>query len=375
MVRLPDYILNKEEKMIPRERVLKALSHGQPDRVPWVENGIDEPLQIRLMGGTDFTPGDLCRKLGLDGFGATFPLEGGFENPSPQSDAEKAVYSYYYPQKVNFDFFNTYFTETADPDLGRCFLTTRLLDSEESLSLFKSMMPDPDHPSRYERVEHWIKKYSEDYAVFARLDLGTGATIQSMGLENFSYALMDNPKLIHKIHEKFSEWAIRTISHLNRSSFDFLWIMDDLAWNKGPFMSPKVFREFCLPHMKEVAKTIKKPWVFHSDGNISPLLEDLLTLDMDALHPIQPDAMDITEVKQKFGEKLCLVGNIDLHYTLTRGTPEDVTIEVEKRIRDAGKDGSYIISSAMTLADYCKPENVLAMADAVKSYGEYPIAE
>jgi uroporphyrinogen decarboxylase len=360
-------------EMKPRERVLIALNHGQPDRVPWVENGIDEPLQVRLMGGTDFNPGDLCRKLGLDGFGATYPIDGGFETPPHNHDLEAAVVSYYYPDNVTFDFFNTYLTETADPDLGRYFLTKRLLTTEDSLSLFKTLIPDPDHPSRYERVEHWIQKYREDFAVFARLDLGTGATLQSMGLENFSYALKDNPQLIHRIHEKFSDWAIRTISHLNESSFDFFWVMDDLAWNKGPFMSPKVFREFFLPYMKDVAKTIKKPWVFHSDGNISPILDDLIELDMNAIHPIQPDVMDIAKVKEKYGEKLCLVGNVDLHYTLTRGTTDDVTSEVGERIRTAGKNGGYIISSAMTLADYCKPENVLAMADAIRDYGEYPI--
>ena len=301
------------------------------------------------------------------------PLHGGFETVEPNED-EKPFAAYYYPEYVNFDFFNTYLTESEDPDMGRAFLTSRLLESEKSLPLLDTMLPDPDHPGRYERVEHWLKLYSEDYATFARLDLGSGAVIQSMGLENFSYALADNPNLIHKIHEKFSEWAIRTIAHLNKSSFDFLWIMDDLAWNKGPFMSPKVFREYFLPHMKGVATTIEKPWVFHSDGNISPILEDLIELEMDALHPIQPDVMDIGEVKKKYGDKVCLIGNIDLHYTLTRGSTAEVEAEVKERILTAGLNGGYIISSAMTLADYCKPENVVAMAKAIQEYGGYPLS-
>jgi uroporphyrinogen decarboxylase len=249
-----------------------------------------------------------------------------------------------------------------------------LIDSEASLPLLDTMLPDPDHPGRYERVESWLKTYREDFATFARLDLGSGAVLQSMGLENFSYLLADNPKLIHQVHEKFSEWAMRTIAHLNKSSFDFLWIMDDLAYNKGPFMSPRVFREFFLPHMKEVAATIKKPWVFHSDGNISPILDDLMELEMDALHPIQPDVMDIGEIKKKYGDRVCIIGNIDLHYTLTRGTPEEVEAEVRERIQTAGPDGGYIISSAMTLADYCKPENVFAMSRAVQEFGAYPLS-
>lgn len=359
-------------QMTSRERVLAALRLEEPDRVPWVDNGIDDPLQIQIMGGTDYSPGDLCRKLGLDGFGATFPIDGGFD-PVAIPEDEAPFASYYYPEKLNFDFFNTYLTETEDPDMGRAFLTTRLIESEESLPLLDTMLPDPDHPSRYDRVAHWLSQYREDYATFARLDLGSGAVLQSMGLEYFSYTLADNPKLIHKIHEKFSAWAIQTIAHLNDSLFDFLWIMDDLAWNKGPFMSPKVFREFFLPHMKEVAKTIKKPWVFHSDGNISPILDDLMELEMDALHPIQPDVMDIGEIKKKYGDRLCIIGNIDLHYTLTRGSPEEVDSEVKERILTAGPGGGYIISSAMTLADYCKTENVYAMSKAIQDYGTYPL--
>lgn len=138
-------------------------------------------------------------------------------------------------------------------------------------------------------------------------------------------------------------------------------------------MSPKVFREFFLPHMKEVAKTIKKPWVFHSDGNISLILDDLMELEMDALHPIQPDVMDIGEIKKKYGDRLCIIGNIDLHYTLTRGSPEEVDSEVKERILTAGPGGGYIISSAMTLADYCKTENVYAMSKAIQDYGTYPL--
>ncbi len=358
--------------MNSRERVLVALKGGRPDRVPWVENAIDEPLQIALMGGTGFRPGDLCRKLGMDGFGGTFPVPGGFPNPSRNPGMHPTVFDYHYPQKVTFDFFNNYITETCgDPDVGRGFLTKRLLDSEAALGLFAQYTPDPAHPSRYERVERWLADYREDFAVFARLDLGTGATIQSMGLETFSYMLADNPRLIHAIHERFSDWSARVIARLNDMPFDFLWVMDDLAWNKQPFMSPKVFREMLLPHMREVAQAIRKPWVFHSDGNILPILDDLATLGMDAIHPIQPGAMDIEEVKRKYGGKLCLVGNIDLGYTLTRGTPMEVESEVSERIRVVGNGGGYILSSAMTLTDYCKVENVLAMAAAARRYGPY----
>lgn len=361
-------------EMDPRQRVMITLNRGLPDRVPWVENAIDEPMQIEIMEGTDFTPGDLCRKLGLDGFGGTFPIQGRDAQGNPFERYQGVIESYYYPDKVNFDFFNNFITESClVAELNRSFLGQRLLKDEASMELFKEYQPDPHHPERYKRVAEWINRYRENFAVFARLDIGTGPTIQSMGLQQFSYTLADNPRLIHQIHGLFSEWSATVIRYLNELDFDFYWVMDDLAWNRAPFISPRTFREFLLPHMREAAKEIKKPWVFHSDGNILPLLDDLLTLGMNAIHPIQPGAMDIQEIKKVYGDKICLIGNIDLNHTLTLGLPEEVEEEVRNRIYSVAPGGGYIISSAMTLTDYCKKENILSMSTAVKKYGKYPI--
>jgi uroporphyrinogen decarboxylase len=81
--------------------------------------------------------------------------------------------------------------------------------------------------------------------------------------------------------------------------------------------------------------------------------------------------MDIGKLKAKYGERVCIVGNIDLDYTLPRGTPAEVDAEVKKRIETAGKGGGYIISSANSITDYCKLENVWAMSRAIKKYGKY----
>jgi uroporphyrinogen decarboxylase len=104
-----------------------------------------------------------------------------------------------------------------------------------------------------------------------------------------------------------------------------------------------------------------------------PILDGLLTLGMNGLHPIQPAAMDIKEVKAKYGHKVCILGDIDLGYTLTLGTPEEVDREVKERIAAAGPGGGYIITSANSLTDYYKTENVWAMAHAFKKYGKYPL--
>jgi len=362
------------KEMKPRERILTALQRGIPDRVPWVENDIEEEIQEKIMGTTDFTPGELCEKLGMDGFGYHFPMGGKATAGQALQAAVGFKESYYYPQKVTFDFVPPWIAEMGViPETGRTFVKRGLLTSDESLKLFDEYLPDPDHPARYEQVAKWIAQYKGDYAVFARIRLGSASMLESMGIIQFAYNVYDNPNLVKEVHRRFSEWSAKVVEHLNQMEFDFFWANDDLADTKSPWMSREMFQEFFLPYQKIVAKVIKKPWIFHSDGNIFPLLDDLLTLGMSGIHPIQPAAMDMKQMKSQYGDRVCILGNIDLDYTLTLGTPEEVEQEVKERIAVAGPRGGYIITSANSLPDYCKTENVWAMARAIKKYGKYPL--
>lgn len=355
--------------MTPRQRVLAALRRETPDRVPWVEDGVETGLQIAIMGSENFEPADLCRKLGMDAFGYYFPKRVPGQPPISPTDT-KAFF--YYPQTINFDFVPPWIADMGiDQETGRAFVKKGLLTSRDALGLFEEFLPDPDHPAHYRKAEEWLKQYRQEFAVFARVRLGSTNTLESMGVDIFSYMLYDDPGLIDEIHRRFSQWSARVIRNLNDLDFDFYWINDDLAFNSGPFMSPRVFRELFLPNLAIAAQEIRKPWVFHSDGDLFPLLPDLLTLGMSAIHPIQPSCMDIGRMKREYGEKVCLIGNIDLDRTLTIATAEEVEAEVREKIRIAAPGGGYMISSANSLTNYCKVENVLAMADAVRKYGAY----
>jgi len=170
----------------------------------------------------------------------------------------------------------------------------------------------------------------------------------------------------------FVDWAAKAVPRICELGFDLVIVAEDLAWKQGPLFSPKTVRELFLPRMKKVADKIKLPWIYHSDGNLLPILDDLLTLGMNGLANIEPNAMDIVELKRKYGHRICLMGNIDLHYTLTQGTPEETEAEVKKRIQEVGPGGGYILASSNGLTAYCKPENVLAMSRALLKYGTYP---
>ncbi|MFX4261114.1 uroporphyrinogen decarboxylase family protein [Pelotomaculum propionicicum] len=334
-------------ELTPRERVLTALlGKGEPDRVPWLEHDVQINFQLRIMGRSSFTPAELADSLGLDGFGFSYPCG------------------------VNFDFYPPMMAKKESFN-GVEMVGQGLLTSNERLQ--DIILPDPDQPAVYKRVREWLNAYKGDYAVYARIRLGIAPTYLGMGLERFSYNLVDNPDFIHEVADLYANWTARVLEHINELDFDFYWVTDDLACNTGPLFSPRVLQEFFLPHVLKVIKAMNKPWVYHSDGNVEPFLPILLPLGFQGLHPIDPTGMDIVKTKQKYGDRICLLGNIDLRHTLTRGSLEDVKKEVMNRISQVAPGGRYIISSANSLTDYCKPQNVLAMGQYIKEYGKYPI--
>ena len=105
---------------------------------------------------------------------------------------------------------------------------------------------------------------------------------------------------------------------------------------------------------------------------MSPILDDWLELGQQGIHPLQPDVMDINQVKAKYGHRVCLVGNIFMDH-LVHKTPSDIEDEVRDRIEHIGKGGGYIISSSNSLQSSVNPKNYMAMVDEAKSYGRYPL--
>jgi uroporphyrinogen decarboxylase len=135
------------------------------------------------------------------------------------------------------------------------------------------------------------------------------------------------------------------------------------------FFSPQMFRDLCLPRYRELERCIGIPWIVHSDGNMLPFMDDLLTLKISGFHPCERAAMDIRDMKHRFGGRLCVLGNVDLN-TLGMGSPHEVVEEVTGLIRDVAPGGGYIIGSGNSLAGYLRPENVLAMRDTIRRDGK-----
>jgi uroporphyrinogen decarboxylase len=193
-----------------------------------------------------------------------------------------------------------------------------------------------------------------------------------MGTEAFSLAIYDDLPLIEELLDRYFDWMVVVAERVCQMGFDVFASTDDMAFNTGPLFSPRFFHDVVLPRYRRVAPKITLPWVVHSDGNVMPLLADLLSLGIAGLHPHEKGAMDIRAMKRDHGSRLCLLGNVDLNL-LGIGTPQEVDQEVRELIRDIAPGGGYIVTSGNSLAGYLRPENVLALAEAVQRYGKYPI--
>lgn len=193
------------------------------------------------------------------------------------------------------------------------------------------------------------------------------------GLDEFSIALAENVQLVETIFDRYIDWNCELVEKLQWLGFDFFVAYDDIAYNSGPMFSPQVLRELFLPRFKRLADVFTIPWVYHSDGDLSRIFDDLLTLGMDGMNPFQPPFMDIEKFKREYGDRICIWGNIDLVYTLSQGSTAEVDAEVKQRIRKLAPLGGYILSSSNSITEFCKLENVLAMVNARNKYGKYPI--
>ncbi|HEY6952023.1 MAG TPA: uroporphyrinogen decarboxylase family protein, partial [Bacteroidota bacterium] len=152
---------------------------------------------------------------------------------------------------------------------------------------------------------------------------------------------------------------------------DILWYSDDIAFADGLLVSPKTLHEYFFPWLRkigELARKANKPLLYHSDGLLWDVFGDIIDCGVDAIHPIEPKAMKIAEVKARFGDRLCLLGNVDVDI-LARGTEQEIRLIVRENIEKVGYNGGYCVGSGNSIPDYVKYENYLALLAASKEFG------
>ena len=205
-------------------------------------------------------------------------------------------------------------------------------------------------------------------AFFPAMMFCVAPSMNDMGFENFCTRLYDDPRLVRKVMEGYAEHNGRLLEFYSaQEEVDFLWIADDIAYHSSTFFSPRAFRQHILPIWRDMVGAIRKPWIFHSDGNLTPILEDLLSLGMAAIHPLERGAMDIFELKGRIGDRVTLVGNVDMGL-LTSGTVEEVEAATSELLARLTVNGGHLLSSGNSISADVQPANVMAMAHALSRW-------
>ena len=339
--------------MSSRERVMTALRRAEPDRVPFCEFFVDRAMAQKLVGLEE-------DKNEHDG---TI-----LKNPYTVEES-KAIASFLGLDNINYILAApeyAHFKKGAD---GRSFPTEGMIKSEADLSMIE--LPDPHNDRLYDEAEKFVKHKGEYFLCF-QTRIGLTQPILSLGTENFCFALYDNRTLVEKLLDIYFDWMVEVADRICQMGFDAFWTTDDFAFKTGLLFSPALFKDLLVPRYRRVLEKVTIPWILHSDGNITESMEMLLDLGVSAIHPNEPEAMDIRAMKKTYGDRICLMGNVDMNL-LAGGKPDEVDKEVRELIRDIGPGGGYILTSGNSMASFLNAECVLALAKAARKYGRYPI--
>ncbi len=339
--------------MIPRDRVLAALARKEVDRVPYVETTIGFKIGEKL----------LDRQLSP----VTIPQLG---LKLRNVEEEKALSRLLHRDNIAVRLLAPTFSEKPKGKDGQPFAGEGFIKNMDDFRN-RFSLPDPEDDSLYEPIKEFIEKKGE-FAVIFSTRLGFLSALISVGFQTFMEAIYLDPELIEAVLGAYVDWSGKVLRRVCEMGVDAVATTDDFAFRNGPFISPASFRQWVVPYHQRAIKEISVPWILHTDGEIHPIIEDLLGMGIKGIHPIDPNCMDIRQFKAEYGERICVLGNVNVN-TLAEGTPEETYIEVRDLIRDLAPGYGYILSSGNSVPDYAKPENMLSLARAMDDFGSYPI--
>jgi uroporphyrinogen decarboxylase len=185
------------------------------------------------------------------------------------------------------------------------------------------------------------------------------------GLEELMMDLVAAPERAHALFERTAALQQFAAEQFARAGVDIIITGDDVAGQQGLLISLETWRKFLKPRLAATVRAAKRAnatsFVFyHSDGNVEPLIPELIELGIDILNPIQPECMDPAAIKRRYGNRLCFWGTVSVQRTMPFGTPEEVRAEVRTRIREVGRGGGLILAPAHVLGPETPWENIVA---------------
>ena len=252
----------------------------------------------------------------------------------------------------------------------------------------KFRFPDPRDKGRYDGLREKTRRLYEttDYAIIG----GSPATLfyltaELVGFQEYLEKLLTDRIVVEILVDRMLEYWIEFFAaYLDAvgDCVEMVWMGDDWGTQHGPIMPPPLFREVFLPRYRQFCSSVKQrapvKIALHSCGSVDWALEDFASAGIDVVHPMQGDARGMDDpraIKKRFGKQLAFYSNLRNQTVLPYGSPEQVREDVRQKIQTLAPGGGYIASGGHNIQADVKPENILALFDAAREFGRYPIAQ
>jgi uroporphyrinogen decarboxylase len=345
-----------------KERFLTALKVQQPDRVPMFDFLFQQPMYEVLIGhrpGSYNGPDAVKCALALDHDAVWVPF-GGFSGYKPKYVAEDV-----YQDEWGTIYKRSEASWPIDAPLDYP------IKSRADLKTYHP--PDPTLPGRDAEIIAARDTPNDDIALLGGVQGPFTTAWLMMGYEALSFAFYDDPGLVTELfrisNEFFKEAARRSVA----AGCVGIWVSDDYGASGKGLLRVSHFRQFVLPYLVELVDYVHGlgvPVLLHSCGHINEYLDDLAQTRISAIHPLQRTAgMDLRTVKEKYGRRWCIIGNVDSSRTLPLGTREEVSAETKEAIDIAAPGGGYVLASDHSLHDGIPVENIVEMFRVGAEYG------
>ncbi len=381
--------------MLPRERVLCALNHHEPDRIPvdlgaTIVSSIVKTSYVELkdylgMPAEEIKMLDYVQQLPyldealLERFGVDFRL---VQLPSATAPGLQV-----FEEGNYYAFIDRWGSKLHMPKQGGLYFDWVEFPIKQPTmqALDDYHWPRPDPPELIATLGAQAKYLYQNtpYALVGSGVIGGGIFEQparTMGMESFLMALVTEPKFADRLMEQITDIYIESCNRYLDQVGEYIQVFtywDDVNTQDGWMIRPDLYRKMVKPKQRRLVNAIKKKTnakiFFHGCGAAYDLIPDLIDVGFDILNPIQVSArgMDTKRLKQAYGQDIVFWGGaVDTQHTLPFGTPEEVADEVRRRIDDLASGGGFVFAPIHNIQAFVPPRNIIAMFDTALDYGK-----
>jgi uroporphyrinogen decarboxylase len=382
--------------MNPRERVMLALNHKEPDRIAIDLGGSicssihkKSYLELKKYLGMEVEAikmADYVQQLPyldeafLERFGADFRMV--------QLPAATAPDLEIFDDGDYWAFIDRWGSKLHMPkERGLYFDWVEFPIKETSMTaLDQYQWPQPDPPELITQLRDQAKYLYEntDYALVGSAVIGGGLFEQparTMGLENFLIALVSDPKFTDRFMEQITDIYIESCTNYLDQVGKYLHVFtywDDVNTQTGWMISPEIYRKMIKPKQRRLVEAIRKKTdaklYYHGCGAIFELIPELIDIGFDIINPVQVSAtgMDTQRLKKTYGNDIVFWGGgVDTQKVLPFGKPQEVADEVKRRIDDLAPAGGFVFAAVHNIQAGVPPENIVTAFETALEYGQY----